>query len=81
MFDWLRRREAKKMSAKYVGAIIRTLLAAVGGAGIMSEGDTEQLAGAVVTLATGLWSLWQKRQAEREKQQVEADAKVGGGFR
>lgn len=68
MFDWLRKREANKMASKYVGSIIRTLLAVAGGAGLMSEGDLEQLAGAIVGVGTGLWSLWQKRQAQKEKE-------------
>lgn len=75
MFDWLRRREAQKMAGKYVGSIIRTLLGLAGGAGLMSEGELEQFAGAIVAVGTGAWSLWQKRQAQKEKERLEAAAK------
>lgn len=70
MFDWLRKREANKMAAKYLGSIIRTLLGVAGGAGLMSDGELEQLAGALVAAGTGLWSLWQKHRAQQEQERA-----------
>lgn len=57
------------MWQEYVGAIIRALLIATG---VITAKDADgaaiqQLAGAVIAIATVAWSLYQKRQSRAEK--------------
>lgn len=52
-----------------LNAIIRHVLTAAGGAlvvdGTLSAADLQSVIGAVVTIATVAWSIWEKVQAKR----------------
>lgn len=49
------------MNAAVIGGIIRAVLAMSGGAGLASDGEIEQIAGAVAVLLTIAWSVYQKK--------------------
>lgn len=55
------------MTPQIVGAVIRHMLGAVGAVGWMSDGDTEQLAGALAVVVSVGWSIYQKYAASRDK--------------
>jgi preprotein translocase subunit SecY len=54
------------MTTTIIGSIVRTVLAAAGGAGLVSAGEIQQLIGAVSVLITVGWSIAQKIQAQRQ---------------
>ena len=45
-----------------IGGVIRAVLSAAGGAGILSQTQLGQVAGAAAVLITVIWSLYQKHQ-------------------
>jgi len=51
----------------YMGGIVRIVTTLIGGylaqKGLASEADIEGIAGAIVIVATGIWSIWAKRKA------------------
>ncbi len=51
----------------YMGGIVRIVTTLIGGylaqKGLASEADIEGIAGAIVLVATGVWSIWAKRKA------------------
>lgn len=51
----------------YMGGIVRIVTTLIGGylaqKGLASEADVESIAGAIVIVATGVWSIWAKRKA------------------
>lgn len=53
------------ISAEQVGGIVRALAAAAGGyfvgQGVIDAETATALAGAAVTIATAIWSIWAKR--------------------
>lgn len=51
------------MNAAVIGGVIRAVLAMSGGAGLASDSEIEQLAGAVAVLVTVAWSVYQKKSA------------------
>lgn len=51
--------------ARIAAGILRALIAALGGAGLISDGEIEQLAGIVLVAGSIGWSAWQKYQAQR----------------
>ena len=55
------------MTAQIVGALVRALLASLGGAALASDSDIDQIVGAVSVLVTVAWSIYQKVQASRDQ--------------
>lgn len=55
------------MTPQIIGAILRAILASIGGAGLASDNDVEQLSGAVAVLVTVAWSIYQKYEAKKAK--------------
>lgn len=53
------------MAPAVVGGIIRAVLAFAGGAGSVSDGEIEQVAGAVLLLVSIGWSIYQKVTAKQ----------------
>lgn len=57
--------DAKNLA--YIGGIVRILTTLAGGwlaqRGLATEADVEGIAGAIVLVATGIWSIWSKRKA------------------
>lgn len=53
------------MTPQIIGAVIRHLLGAVGAVGWMSDGQAEQVAGALALLVSIGWSIYQKKQAAK----------------
>ncbi len=55
------------ITAEQVGGIVRALAAAVGGyfvgQGVIDAETATALAGAAVTIATAIWSVWAKKRA------------------
>jgi len=53
------------ISAEQVGGIVRALAAAIGGyfvgQGVIDAETSVALAGAAVTIATAVWSIWAKK--------------------
>lgn len=51
----------------YMGGIVRIVTTLIGGylsqKGLASEADIEGIVGAIVIVATGVWSIWAKRKA------------------
>lgn len=51
----------------YMGGIVRIVTTLIGGylaqKGLATEADVEGIAGAIVLVATGIWSIWSKRKA------------------
>lgn len=51
----------------YMGGIVRIVTTLIGGylsqKGLASEADIESIVGAIVIVATGVWSIWAKRKA------------------
>lgn len=51
----------------YTGGLVRIVTTLVGGwlaqKGWATEADVEGIAGAVILVATGIWSIWAKRKA------------------
>lgn len=70
---WLERKGEQVATKAVIGGILRTLLAAGAGAGVlagyeMSDGEVETLAGGLSVVLIGGWSTWQKIQDHRHKQ-------------
>lgn len=53
------------MNPMMLGAVIRWALTIAGASELFSEDQMNQLLGAMVTLATLGWSLWQKHKASK----------------
>ncbi len=53
------------MNPMMLGAVIRWALTIAGAGELFSSDQVHQLAGALITLATLGWSLWQKHQASK----------------
>lgn len=56
------------MTSQIVGALVRALLASLGGASMASDNEVDQIVGAIAVLVTVGWSIYQKYQAQPEKQ-------------
>lgn len=61
--NWFKRKVQIDMTSQIIGTILRALLAGVGGAGMMSDGETEQLSGAIGLVASIAWGVYRKYQA------------------
>ena len=48
--------------------VIRHLLSAIGASALVSDGDMQQIAGAVMTVCAIAWSLYQKREEIKARQ-------------
>jgi len=53
------------MTSQIIGALVRALLASLGGASLASDAQVDQIVGAAAVLATVAWSIWQKYDAEK----------------
>lgn len=53
------------MNPMMLGAVIRWIATIAGANGLFSDDQWHQLAGALMTIGTLLWSLWQKHQADK----------------
>ena len=69
MIDFFKRKVQQQMSAQVIGGIVRALLAAVGGTGLVSDSDISQAAGALSVLAVIAWSAYQKHAADAAKRE------------
>lgn len=67
MIGWLQRKVERKMTTQIIGALVRALLASLGGASLASESQIDQIVGALAVLVTIGWSIYQKYQASRDK--------------
>jgi hypothetical protein len=50
------------MTSQIVGSLVRAILASLGGASLASDGQIDQIVGALAVLVTVAWSVWQKYQ-------------------
>lgn len=52
------------------GGVVRTVIATAGGyavaKGTLTANDVTQVSGAILTVGTGLWSVWQKVRSSRK---------------
>lgn len=53
------------LTVRLLGALLRTALAASGGAAYLSDNELEQLLGAIGVIVALGWSVYQKVQAQR----------------
>jgi hypothetical protein len=53
------------MTTQIIGSLVRALLASLGGASLASEGQIDQIVGALAVLVTIGWSIWQKYSAQK----------------
>ena len=67
MIGWFQRKVERKMTTQIVGALVRALLASLGGASLASEGQIDQIVGALAVLITVIWSIWQKVQTQQAR--------------
>lgn len=58
------------MVGQIIGSLIRALLAAGGGAGVVSGDELNQLAGAVSIIVTIVWSIVQKVRATQSTVEI-----------
>ena len=54
------------MNVKLLASLFRHLLTASGGAGLLSDNDLEQIAGAVVIVVGLVWSYLEKRADKKQ---------------
>jgi hypothetical protein len=62
MIGWMKRKVERKMTTQLIGGIVRAVLASLGGASLASDGQIDQIVGALAVLVTVAWSVWQKYQ-------------------
>jgi hypothetical protein len=62
VIGWMKRKVERKMTTQLIGGIVRAVLASLGGASLASEGQIDQIVGALAVLVTVAWSVWQKYQ-------------------
>ena len=55
------------MTSQIIGSLVRALLASLGGASLASEGQIDQIVGALAVLVTVAWSVWQKYAAQKAR--------------
>jgi hypothetical protein len=65
MIGWMKRKVERKMTTQLIGGIVRAVLASLGGASLASDGQIDQIVGALAVLVTVAWSVWQKYQASK----------------
>lgn len=65
MIGWMKRKVERKMTAQILGSLVRAVLAALGGASLVSDGQIDQIVGALAVLVTVAWSIWQKYSAQQ----------------
>jgi hypothetical protein len=62
VIGWMKRKVERKMTTQLIGGIVRAVLASLGGASLASEGQIDQIVGALAVLVTVAWSVWQNYQ-------------------